>query len=156
MRIVAALGISLLLLVGLVSPVSALELALPSYLNRLKGVEHGIVSAHTRLARTFEAGTNISDLPWMNAHVRILDTTARKLDRLYDRVDTLGSPPDDSRVRDSLTNVRDTAQSIVDTVDAIPPPDDDNVRKALNEVRRAATEIGKLTDKYLAPTTIGL
>ncbi|MFC2122588.1 hypothetical protein ACFLRP_02755 [Bacteroidota bacterium] len=155
MKIVAALGISLLLLVGLVTPVLAFEMSLPKYINKLHGVEQGVVAVNTKLIRTLGSEIDTSNLPWLNAQVRILGTTTSKLDRLYDRVDALGPPPDDDRARNALTNVRKASQRIVDTVKAITPPDDSRVAKALSEVRLAAEEIVDLANHYLAPTTIG-
>ena len=159
MRILAVLGISLLLFVCLVSPVSAGVDPHPFKANQLNAVAHQLEAINAKLDAIFQPPPDDS-LPNPKGLVGMLRATANRLDRLYDRVEAARPPPDDNIP--ALTNVRDAAQEIVDTVEdilvppdpCIPPPDDGNVLRGLGEVQAGAQAIVDLANLYIPPRTL--
>ncbi|UCH51871.1 MAG: hypothetical protein JSV54_03765 [Chloroflexota bacterium] len=85
--------------------------------------------------------------PCHKGTVNMLNAKAHQLNILYDRIATLGPPPDDSKVREALMNVRDAAQAIVDDIRLGYPPDP--CREAMGDVSDAAQAIVDLANRLL-------
>jgi hypothetical protein len=158
MRILAALGITLLLLVGIASPVSAGFEPTPFKVHRLNMMAYQLNAINARINAVLSTPPD-DQRPSPRGLVRMLNFTARRIDRLHNRVNAvLGTPPDDQmpnpRVLAALTNVRDAAQGIVKTLNAVlsSPPDDQmpnpRMLRALRAIGDAAQGIVDLANEY--------
>jgi hypothetical protein len=157
-RILAMLGMSLVLLTSVSAPVFAGVEPSPwqPQINQLNAVANNLAEINRHVDKIIiRAG--VEPTPW-KAQVNQLEAMAHQLGVLNGRVsavlEVLGCPPDDNRVLDALQNVRDGAQAIVTDIRLGTPPDDNRVQDALQEVSDGAQSIVDLVAPYLDGTPI--
>jgi hypothetical protein len=152
-RILAMLGMSLVLLTSVSVPVFAGVEPSPwqPQINQLNAVANNLAEINRHVDKIIiRAG--VEPTPWQ-PQVNQLEAMAHQLQVLNGRasavLEVLGVPPDDDRVLDALQEVSDGAQAIVTDIRLSTPPDDDRIRDALQEVSNGAQAIVDLVDTFL-------
>ncbi len=95
----------------------------------------------------------VEPTPW---RLNRLQAEVYQLNAIYDRINAvLSVPPEPSRVREALVDVRDRAQGIVDDIRMTDPPDPQRVRELLAQVSDAAQAIADWANRLLRTPGIG-